>query len=119
MRSYHGQTGEGLLQPIEERKRVAEVAVKDSPAGKQVIIHTGAYRTADAVELTRPASRIGATAVSSLPPLGAYSFAEIREYYKALAAAFQIAGTVLFLSAGLLLHIPASAQGTESARNGH
>lgn len=80
-----GQTGEGLLQPLEQRKRVAEVAVKNSPAGKQVIIHTGAYRTADAVELTRHASRIGATAVSSLPP-GAYSFAEIREYYRALAA---------------------------------
>jgi N-acetylneuraminate lyase len=81
-----GQTGEGLLQPVEQRKRVAEVAVKNSPAGKQVIIHTGAYRTADAVELTRHASRIGATAVSSLPPLGAYSFAEVRAYYQTLAA---------------------------------
>ncbi|MBI1896759.1 MAG: dihydrodipicolinate synthase family protein [Acidobacteria bacterium] len=85
-----GQTGEGLLQPVEQRKRVAEAAVSNSPAGRQIIIHTGAYRTADAVELTRHASRIGATAVSSLPPLGAYSFAEIRAYYEALAAAAEV-----------------------------
>jgi len=82
-----GQTGEGLLQSVDQRKRVAEVSLKCSPAGKQVIVHVGAYRTADAVELARHAGRIGVTAVSALPPIGAYSFAEIRRYYEAIAAA--------------------------------
>lgn len=82
-----GSTGEGLLQPVAQRKRVAEAAVRLSPRGKQVIVHTGAYRTADAVELTRHAEACGATAVSSLPPIGVYSFDEIRSYYATLAAA--------------------------------
>jgi N-acetylneuraminate lyase len=85
-----GQTGEGLLQAVEQRQRVAETAVRNSPAGKQVIIHVGAYRTADAVQLARHAGRIGATAVSSLPPIGPYSFAEIRQYYEAVAAASEL-----------------------------
>jgi N-acetylneuraminate lyase len=85
-----GQTGEGMLQPVEQRKRVAEAAVANSPAGKQVIIHTGAYATADAVELTRHAGRIGATAVSSLPPIGSYSFSEIRRYYESVAGAAEV-----------------------------
>ncbi len=80
-----GQTGEGMLQPVEQRKRVAEVAVKNSPAGKQVIVHTGAPRTADAIELTRHASSLGVAAVSSLPPAGVYSFAEVQAYYQAVA----------------------------------
>ena len=82
-----GQTGEGLLQSVDQRKRVAEVSLRCSPSGKQVIVHVGAYRTADAVELARHAGRIGVTAVSALPPIGAYSFAEIRRYYEAIAAA--------------------------------
>ena len=82
-----GQTGEGLLQTVEQRKQVAESAVKNSPPGKTVIVHIGAHRTADAVELARHAARIGAAAVSALPPLGSYSFDEVRAYYEAVAAA--------------------------------
>jgi N-acetylneuraminate lyase len=91
-----GQTGEGLLQPVEQRKRVAEVAVRCSPPGKQVIVHTGAFRTSDALELTKHASRLGVAAVSSLAPLGPYSFAEIRAYYQALAAISQVPLLVYF-----------------------
>jgi N-acetylneuraminate lyase len=94
-----GSTGEGLLQPIEQRKRVAEMAVRCSPGGKQVIVHTGAYRTADAVELTRHAGEIGATAVSSLPPAGVYSFDELRAYYRALAAASDLPFLVYYFPA--------------------
>jgi N-acetylneuraminate lyase len=82
-----GGTGEGLLQTVEQRKQVAEAAVKLSPAGKQVIVHVGSHRTADAIELARHAGRISATAVSALPPLGGYAFSEIRAYYEAIAAA--------------------------------
>jgi N-acetylneuraminate lyase len=82
-----GQTGEGLLQTVEQRKSVAEASMRYSPKGKQVIVHVGAYRTADAVELARHAHGIGVTAVSALPPLGPYSFEEIHAYYQEIAAA--------------------------------
>lgn len=85
-----GQTGEGLLQTTEQRKKVAETATSNSPAGKQVIVHVGAYRTEDAVELAQHASRIGAAAISALPPLGSYSFEEIRSYYMEIAAASDV-----------------------------
>ena len=81
-----GSTGEGLLQSVAQRKQIAEVAVHCSPKGKQVILHVGAHNTGDAVELTRHAARIGVHAISSLPPAGSYSFAEIRAYYQGIAA---------------------------------
>ncbi|MEN6535883.1 MAG: dihydrodipicolinate synthase family protein [Bryobacteraceae bacterium] len=84
-----GQTGEGRLQPVEQRKLVAEVAVRNSPPGRDAIIHVGCYRTADALELARHAGRIGAAAISSLPPDGC-SFTEIRAYYQALAAVSEL-----------------------------
>ncbi len=91
-----GGTGEGLLQPVAQRKQVAEAAVKNSPAGKTVIVHVGAFRTADAVDLAKHAGRAGAAAVSALPPLGAYSFAEVRAYYEAIAAASDVPLLVYF-----------------------
>jgi N-acetylneuraminate lyase len=95
----NGQTGEGLLQPVEQRKRVAEVALRSTPAGKSVIVHVGAHRTADALELARHAARIGAHAVASLPPLGPYSFAEIRAYYQALAEVSELPVLVYYFPA--------------------
>ena len=82
-----GQTGEGLLLPLAARKQAAEVAVRNSPARKTVVVHVGGARTADAVDLARHAARIGVHAVSSLPPAGSYSFAEVKAYYEAIAAA--------------------------------
>jgi N-acetylneuraminate lyase len=82
-----GQTGEGLLQPVSMRQQVAETAVRCSPKNKPVVLHVGAARLPDAIQLARHAERIGATAVSSLPPAGNYSFPELRLYYQQLAAA--------------------------------
>lgn len=82
-----GQTGEGLQLPLDTRERAVEAAVANTPAGRAVVAHVGAPNTADAVRLARHASRAGAHAVSSLPPGSAYSFAEVRNYYEALAAA--------------------------------
>lgn len=82
-----GQTGEGLFLPAEERQRATEVAVRNSPAGKSVIVHVGSPRTAEAVQLARHARSVGAHAISSLPPSAAFSFAEVRSYYEAIAAA--------------------------------
>jgi N-acetylneuraminate lyase len=85
-----GQTGEGLQQSPDQRKSVAEAAVQLSPRGKTVIVHVGAPATGTAVDLARHASRVGAHAISSLPPAGNYSFGEIRDYYQALASASDI-----------------------------
>jgi len=91
-----GQTGEGLLQTVDQRKRVAEIVMANSPKGKHVVIHVGAYRPDEALELARHASSIGATAVSSLPPIGGYSFAEARSYYQRIAASSDIPVLVYF-----------------------
>ena len=85
-----GQTGEGLLQSVGMRKAALETAVACSPVGKTVIAHVGAARMEDAIELARHASAAGVRAISSLPPMGAYSFEEIRAYYAALAAASDV-----------------------------
>ena len=85
-----GQTGAGLLQSTGAREQVIEAAVKNSPKGKTVIAHVGARRTADAIRPAKHASRIGAAAVSSLPPIGAYSFEEVKSYYETLAAAADV-----------------------------
>jgi N-acetylneuraminate lyase len=82
-----GQTGEGLQLTPEQRQRAVECAVRNSPRGKQVIVHVGAPSTAEALQLARHAARCGAHAVSSLPPAGNYSFEEIRDYYRDVAAA--------------------------------
>ncbi|TAM82468.1 MAG: dihydrodipicolinate synthase family protein [Acidobacteria bacterium] len=82
-----GQTGEGILQPVSMRQQVAETAVRCTPKGQTVILHVGAARLADAIHLARHAERIGAAAVSSLPPAGNYSFVELRSYYQQLAEA--------------------------------
>jgi N-acetylneuraminate lyase len=81
-----GSTGEGLLQPVAQRKRIAEAAMRNSPRGKQIIVHVGASTTREALELAAHAASVGATAISSLPPLtGNYSFGEIVSYYETLA----------------------------------
>lgn len=85
-----GQTGEGLQLPLDVREAAVEVAVANTPAGRKVIAHVGASNTGDAVRLARHASRAGVHAISSLPPGTAYSFAEVRTYYEALATAASV-----------------------------
>ncbi|MFN0084659.1 MAG: dihydrodipicolinate synthase family protein [Blastocatellia bacterium] len=86
-----GSTGEGMLQPLAQRKQMAEIAMKNSPPDKQVIVHVGANTTAEAIELARHAAQVGAHAISSLPPMvGGYSFAEIKTFYEQLAAASEL-----------------------------
>ncbi len=94
-----GTTGEGLLQTVEQRKQVAELALQASPPGKQVIVHVGAACLAEAIDLARHAARRGAAAISSLPPSGPYSFADIESYYRALAACCDAPLVIYFLPA--------------------
>lgn len=81
-----GQTGEGWQINPYERKLLTEIAVRNSPAGKHVIVHVGAMRIAEAIDLAQHAAATGATAVSSLPPPGAANAAELVDWYRRLAA---------------------------------
>jgi len=81
-----GQTGEGLQQPVAQRKLVVETTVRATPPGKMVMAHIGAASTADAVELARHAESCGAHSISSLPPGGSYSIDEVNSYYAAIAS---------------------------------
>ena len=80
-----GTTGEGMLLSADIRRRIVEVATRNSPRGKQVIVHVGAWSFGEAQEVARHAEKCGAAAISSLPPAGA-SYAEVLENYRALAA---------------------------------
>ncbi|MFZ4628358.1 MAG: dihydrodipicolinate synthase family protein [Blastocatellia bacterium] len=82
-----GTTGEGMLQPVAQRRQVAETVLAATPPGKQVIVHVGSTCLAEAIELGRHAASHGATAISSLPPSGPWGFAEIVTYYRHLTEA--------------------------------
>ncbi|MPY87708.1 MAG: hypothetical protein GEU99_07290 [Luteitalea sp.] len=95
-----GTTGEGLLQPPDERKRVTDVAVACTPPDRDVVVHVGAASMGEALELAAHASRAGARAISSLPPLaGGFHFTDVREYYRRLAAASTIPLIVYYFPA--------------------
>ncbi len=80
-----GSTGEGLVLPPAQRREIVEIAVRNSPAGKHVIVHVGAWSFAESSRLAAHAEQAGATAISSLPPQGV-SFTELLAHYTALAA---------------------------------
>lgn len=82
-----GGTGDGYKMRVEERQRAAEIAADLSQqAGGSLIVHVGAASTRDAVELAQHAARIGADAISSMPP-GYASQTELVSYYTDLARA--------------------------------
>jgi len=82
-----GQTGEGFQLQNKERRAAVECAVQNSPDGANVVVHVGAPSTAEAVGLAKHAAEAGAHYVSSLPPVGGYSFEEVKAYYAAIAQA--------------------------------
>lgn len=82
-----GQTGEGFQLSLSDRRAATECAVRCSPPGTKVIVHVGTPTTSDAVALAKHAAAAGAHVVSSLPPVGNYSFEEIKSYYTAIANA--------------------------------
>jgi N-acetylneuraminate lyase len=79
-----GSTGEGLVLPASERRKVVEIAVRNSPPGKQVVVHVGAWSFAESKAFAIHAEKAGASAISSLPPAGA-SFHELLDHYRELA----------------------------------
>jgi dihydrodipicolinate synthase/N-acetylneuraminate lyase len=63
-----GSTGEGVLLPTAERKRVAEITIKETARRVPVVIHTGSVNLDEALELTTHARDIGADGAALVPP---------------------------------------------------
>lgn len=81
-----GSTGEGIYLDFEIRRRIVEIAVSRSKGHGQVIVHVGAIQASKAFELAQHAGRVGADAVSSIPPFaGGYSWDEVKSFYTQLA----------------------------------
>ncbi len=81
-----GTTGEGMLQSLEQRQLIVETAVACTPKDRHVVVHVGAASLDEALALASHAAKVGAHAISSLPPLaGRFAFSEVLSYYDALA----------------------------------
>jgi 4-hydroxy-tetrahydrodipicolinate synthase len=81
-----GSTGEGVLLSLEERKKVAEITVKEAAGRVPVIVHTGSLDLKEALELTLHARDVGADGAALIPP---YYYtvddATILQYYSTVA----------------------------------
>ncbi|WP_158522636.1 dihydrodipicolinate synthase family protein [Tessaracoccus aquimaris] len=86
-----GSSGEGLLLRPDERMRLVEevsMAVGDSVP---VIAHVGTASTRDSIQLAQHAERVGAVAVSMIPPIYYhYSTDEIMAHYRRVMDAVSI-----------------------------
>jgi len=91
-----GNTGEGLLLSLELREQLAAAVRRLTPPDRGVIVHIGTLDTATSVRLAKHAASIGAMAISSLPPAGPYSFADLKTFYATLASACDIPLLVYF-----------------------
>lgn len=86
-----GSTGQGPLMTVEERKALAEATVRAAAGRLPVMVHVGAIRVEDAVDLARQAGEIGAAAVSSVVPM--YyppTLASSMEHYRRIASASEL-----------------------------
>lgn len=85
-----GATGEGIALKASVRMELAEAA-RDTCKDKPVIIHVASADFGEAVDLAKHAERIGADAISAIPPLFfKYDEDDVFNYYKALADAVHI-----------------------------
>ena len=83
-----GGTGEGPVVQKSERMKLAEIAREETQSKGDLIVHVGAVDLKTAAELAEHAGKIGADAISSVPPFFfQYGEAQIKQYYTALAEA--------------------------------
>lgn len=83
-----GSYGSGPLMTIPERKKVAEICVKVAKKRIPIIVHTGCASTAETVELTRHAEKIGADGAAAVGPYYYhYAGPEVLAYYSTVLAA--------------------------------
>lgn len=83
-----GSTGEAFMMSPEERKRVLEVVTDEVKGRVPVIAHIGAISTHLSIDLARHAEKVGADALSSVPPFY-WGFAQdqVVSYYTDITAA--------------------------------
>ena len=89
-----GTTGEGLLLPVDQRRRAAQLFVEAARGRLQVAVHCGAQSTWDTVELAAHAADIDADAVAVVAP--PYFRLDERELLVHLAAAARACAPVPF-----------------------
>jgi 4-hydroxy-tetrahydrodipicolinate synthase len=86
--AVNGGTGEFPFLAEDEKRRLAEVAVKRAGGRAKVIVQTSAIRTEDAVENAKHADGIGADALLILPPyFEGPGEAGVRWHYEQIARA--------------------------------
>lgn len=86
-----GATGEGLALSREVREQLAEEVVRIVDGRKPVIAHIASTNFQDAVALAKHAERVGADAISAVPPIFFhYDEDDVFGYYKKLAEAVSI-----------------------------
>lgn len=86
-----GNAGEWYAMSMEERKTLARAAVEASRGRGRALIHVGAARIEDSIELARHAEQLGADAISSLPPyMQGWSMAEVRCWFERLVEATRL-----------------------------
>ncbi|MBO1004823.1 dihydrodipicolinate synthase family protein [Pseudogracilibacillus auburnensis] len=62
-----GSSGEGVLQTVEERKKMLEAVMEAVGDQLKIIVHVGANSTKESIELAVHAEKCGADAISSIP----------------------------------------------------
>lgn len=86
-----GNTGEGLLQSLDERIEFMRFVAETNAGHGLLIAQVGAMSTRDAHTLSRAAAASGYDVVSSTPPFSyAYTEAEIVSYYRELAESSEL-----------------------------
>lgn len=94
-----GSTGEGVLLPEAERRKILEAAVGASPRGKHVIAHVGSWSLAESERLAKHAERHGASAASCIRPPGV-TYPEMLAWYRRLAASTGLPFLAYYIPSG-------------------
>jgi len=83
-----GTTGEGVLLPLDARRRAAKLFLDAAQGRLAVAVHCGAQSTADTVRLAAHAAEIGADAVAVVaPPYYRLDAAALTAHFEAAACA--------------------------------
>lgn len=83
-----GSTGEVFLMDTKERNMVVENVIEQAGGRVPIIVHVGDIGTAKSIDFAKHAYKVGADAISSVPPFYfKFSPDEIFSYYQALSDA--------------------------------
>jgi dihydrodipicolinate synthase/N-acetylneuraminate lyase len=83
----NGNAGEWFSLGLEEREELALTAVELSRGRGNAIVHIGRVQLRDSIRLARHASKVGADAISSLPPcVNRWAPVGLRRYFECLSS---------------------------------